>query len=231
MQRRSFLAAAYGPLLAACSPAKPLPRILLIGDSTVASYPPSRAPLAGWGQALATQLAHRAEVLNFAQPGNSTRRFAAEHWQKVRSKIVAGDTLLIQFGHVDAASDPSRQTAPNGLYRTLLTQFVVEAQASEVSPILVTPISQCIFENGRVCDQLGPYRVVTRQVALATGAHLIDLGLVSAQHMTQVGENKARHWFMAAYDEVDNIHLNLAGAKIFATWVAADPLFTIPVRV
>lgn len=224
MRRRRFFAFACGSLLLACSPAKPLPRILLIGDSTVASYPLSRTPLAGWGQALTTQLADRAEVLNFAQPGNSTRRFATEHWQKVHSKIVVGDTLLIQFGHVDATSDPSRQTEPTGLYRTLLTQFVTQAQAAGARAILVTPIAQCLFESGQVHDPLDRYRDVMRQVALVTGAHLIDLGAVSARHMTQVGENKARLWFMATHDGVDNIHLNNAGATVFAQWVAADPV-------
>jgi len=201
-----------------------------MGDSTVASYPSSRAPLAGWGQALATQLANRAEVINFAQPGNSTRRFAAEHWEKVRSKIAAGDTLLIQFGHVDAASDPSRQTAPDGLYRTLLTQFVVETQAAGARPILVTPIAQCLFKNGMPSDSLDRYRAVMRQVARATGVYLLDLGAVSASHLIQAGENNARLWYMAAHDGVDNIHLNNAGAAIFAKWVLADPVFAEIVR-
>lgn len=227
---RQLFTYACGSLLLACSPAKPLPRILLIGDSTVASYPPSRAPLAGWGQALATQLVHRAEVINFAQPGNSTRRFADEHWQSVFSKIVAGDTLLIQFGHVDAASDPSRQTAPDGLYRTLLTQFVTQAQAIGARAILVTPIAQCLFENGSARDPLAPYRESMRQVAMATGAPLIDLGRVSAQNLTQAGENQARLWFMAAHDGVDNIHLNADGAKVFAAWLAADPAFAAAVQ-
>jgi len=201
-----------------------------MGDSTVASYPPSQAPLAGWGQALATQLADRAVVLNFAQPGNSTRRFAAEHWQKVHSKIVAGDTLLIQFGHVDAAADPNRQTAPNGLYRILLTQFVVAAQTADARPILVTPIAQCFFTNGIPSDSLDRYRDVMRQVALSTGVYLIDLGAVSASHLTQAGENNARLWYMAAHDGVDNIHLNNAGATVFAKWVLTDPVFAEIVR-
>jgi len=220
VKRRQLVAGAASIWVAACAPARKLPRLLLVGDSTVASYPSSKAPLAGWGQALSAQLEGRAKVLNYAVPGNSTRRFAAEHWHKVRSNMTAGDQLLIQFGHVDASADPNRHAAPDGLYRTLLTQFVTVAQLAGAYPILITPIARFVFTKGKVLDTHGRYLDVVREVAVATGSGLIDLALLSTQAMEKMGEIDARLWFMVAHDGVDAVHLNTTGASAIAKIVA-----------
>ena len=55
-------------------------RLILIGDSTVADYPPARRPLAGWGQMLRAQLAGRAYVVNHAVPGASSTSFRRQKW-------------------------------------------------------------------------------------------------------------------------------------------------------
>ena len=221
MNRRDILASAVGFGLIACTQRDELPRVLLIGDSTVASYPLKSTPLAGWGQALTELLKDRFEVLNFAVPGNSTRRFAAEHWQTVRRNIRPSDKLLIQFGHIDARPDPKRHAPPDGLYRILLTRFVSEAQVTGAQPVLVTPLAVCVFADGLVVDTHERYPVVMREVAQATGASLSDLTQLSTELMNRVGEAQAQQWFMFAHDGVDTVHLNAEGALIFAKIVMA----------
>ena len=46
---------------------------------------------------------------------------------------------------------------------------------------------------------------------------LIDLALLSAKSMEQLGENKSRLWFMIYYDNRDTVHLTHAGAQTIAT--------------
>ena len=80
MQRRAALlsvlalAGAWG--LGACHQREP--RVVLIGDSTMADYPPARAPLSGWGQALRERLRGKAEVINRAVPGSSTLSYSRD---------------------------------------------------------------------------------------------------------------------------------------------------------
>ena len=51
--------------------------IFICGDSTSASYTPDRAPLTGWGQAMADMLPD-IPVVNAAMAGRSTKSFLAE---------------------------------------------------------------------------------------------------------------------------------------------------------
>lgn len=206
----------------ACSSAGRKIRVVLIGDSTVADYPVSDAPLCGWGQALRTRLGSRATVVNHAIPGSSTRTFADEHWPRVRSRLQNGDLLLIQFGHVDALPDPERHTEPDGLYRTLLLQFVTEAIAAGARPILVTPVVRYKFASGKLIDTHGMYLQAMRKVGVETGVLVVDLAQRSAEAIGQIGEGQARFWFMIAHDGHDEVHLTLAGANAMAAIVQAE---------
>lgn len=197
-------------------------RVVLIGDSTVADYPDSDAPLNGWGQALRSRLGSRATVFNHAVPGSSTRTFAGEYWPRVRSRLQNGDLLLIQFGHVDALPDPERHTEPDGLYRKLLLQFVTEAIAAGARPVLITPVVRYKFASGKLIDTHGMYLQAMRKVGAEAGVLVVDLAQRSAEAIGQIGEGQARFWFMIAHDGHDEVHLTAAGANAVAAIIEAE---------
>lgn len=213
MRRRSFLAALFLLLSACHTSATGQRRIVLIGDSTVADFPASSAPMTGWGQELRQSLHARAKVLNFAVPGSSTRRFAERHWPGVRSKLVAGDLLLIQFGHIDALPDASRHTEPYADYSTLLQLFIRESRKMGAHPVLVTPVARYKFKQGQLVDTHGSYPEAMRRVAIINDVLLIDLTQASSQVLKQLGESRARTWFMLTHDGHDEVHLNRTGAN------------------
>lgn len=222
----SFLALLPGLLLGLLSGGSAksgaLPRLFLIGDSTVADYPPAQAPLRGWGQSLREILRGRAQVLNFAVPGRSSRLFAEQHWPDVRAHLGPGDGLLIQFGHVDALPDPVRHTEAWGDYRDHLRRFVDEARARGARPVLVTPVARYAFsEAGAAIDTHGPYAEAMRALAAEAAVPLIDLARSSAQALESLGPERARAWFMLAHDGVDRVHLSQTGADAVARQVAA----------
>jgi lysophospholipase L1-like esterase len=64
------------------SPQEPL-RIVIVGDSTVSDYPPTR-PDRGWGQFVEERFqAGAVRVINLAVPGRSTQTFIGEgRWQQ-----------------------------------------------------------------------------------------------------------------------------------------------------
>jgi DNA sulfur modification protein DndE len=213
MRRRYFLAALFWMLSGCHSSATSQRRVLLIGDSTVADFPAASAPMTGWGQALRQILHTRAKVLNFAVPGSSTRRFAESHWPAVRSKLVPGDLLLIQFGHVDALPDTTRHTEPFADYSKLLQQFINESREMGAQPVLVTPVARYKFEHGHQVDTHGSYPVAMRKVASINVVPLIDLTEASSRALQQLGESRARAWFMLTHDGHDAVHLNRTGAN------------------
>lgn len=222
MNRRSFVIAGVTSIGIGCSTAERRMRVLLIGDSTVADYPVSDAPLTGWGQALRTRLGSRATVINYAVPGSSTRTFAREYWPGVRSHLQDRDVLLIQFGHIDALPDPERHAEPDGLYRKLLLQFVSETIAAGARPVLVTPVVRYKFASGKLIDTHGMYVRSMREVGAAAEVLVIDLAQRSAEAIGQMGEGQARTWFMIAHDGHDEVHLTLAGANAVAAIVEAE---------
>ena len=94
------------------------PKLFLIGESTMASFPPER-PVVGWGQMLPKKFLDPAVVQNRAKSGRSSKSFIDQGlWTTVLAEIRAGDYLVIQFGTNDSKKeDPARYTEPRGAYR------------------------------------------------------------------------------------------------------------------
>ena len=88
---------------------KPI-RLVLVGDSTVASYakpPEDRPDLTGWGQVFGEFFGNKVTVLNHAQSGASSKSFIREGlWQK--ALVAKGDYVFIQFGHNDSHTKDSK---------------------------------------------------------------------------------------------------------------------------
>lgn len=224
MQRRSALISvlalvgAWG--LAACQRLEP--RIVLVGDSTMADYPPARAPLSGWGQALRERLRGRAEVINRAVPGSSTLSYSRANWQQTVARLRKDDLLLIQFGHNDQRPDPSHNTTPTGQYRHLLARFVTDARNAGAIPVLMTPIPRYRFSEGRVSDTHGHYGESVRDLAREKGVPLVDLAKRAAEEMERQGETHVRPWYMLHSDGHDDVHLTSIGAKNMAIMVESE---------
>ena len=219
-------------LLAACHtvPAQPT-KILIASDSTAASYPPSRYPEMGWGMVLACWLDPSVQVVNLARGGRSTKSFRVEGlWDALLAQVSPRDTVLIQFGHNDASANrPERYTEPTAEYPANLRRFVADVRARGGQPVLVTPVAQRRFENGRMVETHGPYAAAVKQVARETRTPLIDLNADSQAYFTRVGEEPSKRYFLFyAPGEVahfpdgksDGVHFNERGARAAAALVA-----------
>lgn len=219
MRRRFFLFGAFLGLLSACRPSVKKKRIFLLGDSTVASYPTTDR-MAGWGQYLGLLLINRAEVINSAVPGSSSRSYYMNYWPKLRSRIESGDVVLIQFGHVDALDDPERRSDPDSNYRAHLKLYISEVIHAGAQPILVTPVARFRYTNGVPTDVLSRYAEVMRHISSECGVFLIDLAVATLEGMKFEGEVVARSWFMISIDQKDEVHLTDSGAAMAAEIVA-----------
>lgn len=225
---RSFGLVATLLALSAFAPmGKPI-TVFLAGDSTMAPKLAERRPETGWGEHLQKYFdSTRVRIDNHARNGRSTRSFIEEgSWQRLIDRVDAGDYVLIQFGHNDAARDRvDRYTSPDD-YRRNLSRFITEVRARRATPVLLTPVMRRRFdEHGRFYDAHGEYPDIVRRVAADSQVHLIDMHQWSGTVLREYGPERSKALFLHLrpgehpnYPQglADNTHFSPTGAAIMA---------------
>ncbi|WP_039056990.1 GDSL-type esterase/lipase family protein [Enterobacter sp. Bisph1] len=163
-------------------------RILLVSDSTAATYEAARLPRMGWGQVF--QPLFRADsgvvVLNGARSGRSSRDFYNEGWyQQMARHLRPGDYVFIAHGHNDQNCDSEKAvrgaadvqnlcTWPNDAsgnpqfppgqpllsFQHSLERYITLARAAGATPVLLTPTTRVKNRAGTTAFQQGPEDVV-----------------------------------------------------------------------
>ena len=217
---------AVGPLMASST-------IWLIGDSTVATYPEARKPLAGWGQVLNEYCNPDVVVKNHAVSGTTTRSFVTrKYWEKVLPELEEGDFLFIQFGHNDHYREKGEHIVSTEDYKKNLIQYVEEAKGKGAIPILVTPMCRRIFgENGKIKKEFDDYPDTMKAAAKETSTPLIDLEEISFQEFGKLTQEQTKDYFLYLVPDkyeafpkgkTDGVHFQKNGARHLASWVVED---------
>src|SRR5947207_2394820 len=129
------------------------------------------------------------QVTNLARGGRSSKSFIREGlWRKALE--LKPDYVLIQFGHNDQPGHPGdRETDPQTTYRQFMTQYVDEARAAGIKPVLVTSLSRRQWgDDGRIHSTLTPYVEVVKQIAAEKHVPLIDLHARSIELYEKLGK-------------------------------------------
>ena len=206
--------------------------IHMAGDSTMATYPASRAPLTGWGQVLQEFCRSGVRVRNFAKSGASSKSFLNNEkmWPNLMKHVRPGDFVIIQFGHNDAHTGEKnayRHTEPDGEFRENLKRMISEVRAKKGVPVLMTQTAICRFRDGRQYNTAVEegYIAATRKVAKETGTDLVDLNAWSAAKLTGLGKEKSLKLYLNLakgespnYPDgrVDDCHFQTRGARFYA---------------
>lgn len=232
---RRFVTALACTLLCAASVAEAA-TVYVAGDSTAAN---GREGALGWGRYLGEFFGpENAEVVNLARGGRSSRTFITEGlWESLRTKLRAGDIVLIQFGHNDGGpiNDPRRargsirglgeeteeidneQTGKHEVVRTYgsyLRQMIAETREAGATPVLVTLTVRNIWRDGKVERGSGRYSQWTRELAESENTPLIDLTEIAADRYEGFGKEKVADFF-----PVDHVHTGEEGARLNAQMV------------
>jgi len=216
-------------------------RIDLIGDST-------QTDNAGYGRGFCANLTDKVDCVNMTKGGASTRSFRAQGlWE--RSLETKPDYMLIQFGHNDIVFN--RPPAPTGTvgngagpnvaplggdraladpaeYEKNLRQYVTEARAAGIKPILVTPITRQYFEaDGKIHSDQTDHCITMRKVAADMNVPLIELQNESIAYLESIGEEAGHKFEITKKDATgatiyDKTHFNWAGSYVFGRMVAVD---------
>ncbi len=188
--------------------------IFLAGDSTVKDY--SAGALnnketrteGSWGEFLEEFVSSDYVVRNYAEGGRSSRTFidgtkddgSDKFFDKIKSEMMAGDYLFIQFGHNDSSASyadryvpvgtpdengvfpvtaPTAEGAGDGTFKYYLQEMVNAAKEVGATPVMVTPVARMYFDSeGKITSHHGSndeYVIATKQVAQENGIQCIDL--------------------------------------------------------
>ncbi len=207
---------------ATARPAGKAVKIVLVGDSTVATQ-------GGWGPGFCKVMTANVTCLDLALNGRSTKSFIDEGaWKKALAE--KGDYYLIQFGHNDQKPAPALHTDADGSFQDYLRRYIADVRAVGGVPVLVTSLSRRTFKNGKVIEDLNDYAAATRKVGAEQGITVIDLNRISTElldHMTQEQADEfdaVGHADAAAENKsaikLDRTHLNAHGQAVFGRIVA-----------
>ena len=228
-----MLASGAEPPVGAFHPGKV--HIVLCGDSTVTDN-------AGWGKGFADQLKETAECINLAKGGSSSSGFIKEGlWQKALE--LKPDYVLIQFGHNDQPGHGDRSTDPETTYKQFMTQYVDEARAAGIKPVLVTSLSRREWKDVKIASRLQPWVDVVKALAADKSVPLIDLHALSIERYEQMGPERMLEMSplknadptsanadttATSTKSVDGTHLNEKGGQLFGSIVAEEMKRVVP---
>lgn len=207
------------------NPQKRTPTWFLCGDSTMADYAPSFAPMTGWGQAL-RGLAEGVFIENCAVCGRSSKSFIAEkRLNFIELCLRKGDKLFIQFSHNDEKPDVERATVARVTYPEYLGMYIDAARRQGAEPILLTPVARRHFdEQGALLHTHGEYPAAMRDLAAYRGVRLLDMEKATEELLTALGDEPSKalyNWQEKGHPNYpdgvqDNTHLNFTGAVRYA---------------
>ncbi len=189
-------------------------RIVLAGDSTVTDD-------SGWGKGFAELLSSRAECINLAKGGRSSRSYRAEGWWE-KCLEAKPDYLLIQFGHNDQpGKGPERESDAKTAFRDHLRAYVNEARKAGIQPLLVTSLTRRRWASDeKIEPTLADYAEATSAVAQELNVPLIDLHRLSIQQCEAIGSTAFRAFEPMNEKGADHTHLNIEGSRAVAPLVA-----------
>jgi lysophospholipase L1-like esterase len=206
------------------SPPAPPIKIVLVGDSTVATG-------GGWGPGFCAVVTPNVTCIDEALNGRSSKSYIDEGaWKKALAEH--GNYYLIQFGHNDQKTDEKRHTDAEGSFKDYLQRYVSDVQAMGAVPVLVTSLSRRTFKDGKVVEDLKDYATATRELAATDHIAVIDLNALSTAMLNRMGQDEADKFDALLHPDataenptagkttLDRTHLNPYGQKVFGRIVA-----------
>ena len=216
-------------------------RIFLVGDSTVSPFKDDfYIPRNGWGMKMQDYIERsKAEVVNLAISGRSSKSFLIEKNYKVLKEFIKKDDyLIIGFGHNDEKLEEARYSNPNllkneegGFQNYLYEYYIKLARSAGAIPVLCTPIVRRpadgnfrgiyvhVTKTENVRFPGGDYPRAIRLLAADEGVLLVDLTKITKCLYEKLGQSENKKLLSAKSEkdeDLDMTHLNAYGAAVVA---------------
>jgi lysophospholipase L1-like esterase len=181
--------------------------VYIAGDSTVCDQ--TGNVYGGWGQMLPQYFAPPVGIANYANSGAASGSFNT-YWNMIKAKWTAGDWVMIQFGHNDGSTADS-------VVQANLEKMVADAQAANVTPILVSPPAR--VQGFPITDQSSLHAAAAKAAAAAKKCAYIDLTALSTAWYDTLPDKATA---LSYHAEKGATHTNLAGADKLAQLIAKN---------
>lgn len=163
-------------------------RVLIVGDSTAATYELERLPRMGWGQVFQSKFRvdSGVKVLNGARAGRASRDFYNGRWYGQMARFLKpGDYVVINLGHNDQNCDSTKalrgaadvanlcsypNTAqgtrqypagrPEMSFQAALENYIRLARATGATPLIMTPTTRYLNQDRKPAHWSGDTRPV-----------------------------------------------------------------------
>jgi lysophospholipase L1-like esterase len=195
-------------------------RIVLAGDSTVTDEE-------GWGVGFKKCLGSDIECLNLAVGGRSSKSFIKEGlWKKCLD--AKPDYVLLQFGHNDKPGAGAYRETDLPTYRSFMTQYVDDARATVIKPVLVTSLGQREWDKDGNRHELQSYVDIVRKIASDKKVPVVDLHARSIELYEKLGEKGCAALSPKKGDVLDITHLNAHGSELIGRIVYSELASVVP---
>ena len=199
--------------------------IRIAGDSTTKNFD----PFTGWGDELQSFFKPEIKVVNYADPGESTKSYVARgFWKKLIGDLKKGDYVIIQFGHNDSkVNDPEKYASTGnkpdyqGDYKANLKQMAQDVLDKGATPIINSPVERAIWKNNVLIDSHGAYIPAAQKAAQEKNSAYLDMWGQSRVWMKKAGESNMSAFFPKykstspgnSNNTSDRTHTNKTGAR------------------
>lgn len=210
-----------------------MPNLYIAGDSTASIKALHKKPESGWGEYLSMFISPNLNVINLAENGKSTKSFIdARLLDHIDQSIKENDYLLIQFGHNDEKKeDPERYTSKKE-YQDNLERMILVARKHQAIPILISSITRRKFISGALDkDALAHYPKYMEEVSESQKVPFIDAYKITQSIISKLGEHDSKKVYLHLKEKdhpnypdglIDDTHLSVYGAKLFASLIALE---------
>ena len=194
-------------------------RIALAGDSTVNHT-------TGWGSAFCERMTTDVECFNSSRNGRSAKSYR-EQGLWARALAYHPDYILIQFGANDGpGKGPLLEDIPETTFADFMRDDIREARAQGTIPVLVTPLPQRQYKDGKHVRTLEDYAAAMRKVGKETNTVVLDLNAEANDALDAMTEEEAHDFNNNPMDPTkpgrDTTHLNWKGDSFFGAMVARE---------
>jgi lysophospholipase L1-like esterase len=197
-------------------PAEPI-IMMMLGDSMASEC-------CGWGRSVPLFLKENVTWVNYAIPNYSTKIFLqSAEWDNMR--LIKPNYVLIQYGWIDGAEDPTRGTTL-AEFATNLRTIINATRGWNGIPILITLHAARLFdEQGKLIRTIPQYQRGTMiEVANELNVPLIDLWALSANLFDTLGPAGCQFMLYDPTHPEDVMHFSYTGSP----WVAQVVVNQLP---
>ena len=187
----------------------------LVSDGAAANYIDSTLAV-GWGTSFQQYIHPRISFINLSEEGMSAKVFEATGLIEQMKKLRKGSYVFLQFGTNDL-KEKKRKTysSPDALSRRI-SKIIATAHQHRINIILLTPLAQPYYKEGKLIDRLGSYPDEIRHIAIYYHLPLLDLEQLTSEWLSSMTEEEAAKYYITPQLPQEEYKLTAEGAEIVA---------------